>query len=320
MPTQKKPIAGVDLGGTNIQIGIAAPGDFRLLGRAKRKTKPEDGQAAVIQRILDGIAEACEEAKLKAADLAAVGIGAPGVIAPDAGTVVEAVNLRWNNVPLAQLVTKKTGIPTVVDNDVNAAVYGENRLGAGENAPDLLGVWIGTGIGGGLILGGRLYYGTFLSAGEIGHTILYPGMPLGERTVENFCSRTSVVERITRLIRQNHTSAISRLVDDDLSQVRSKTLAKAFEMNDELTHRVINETAELLGQAIASTVTLLSLGRVVLGGGLTEAIGEPLVDRVKRVVRAHVFPEKARAVKVVGTKLRDDAGVLGAALLASERL
>src|SRR4051812_18955208 len=168
MPSRKL-IVGVDLGGTNIQIGVMSP-ERKLLARAKRKTKPDEGRDAVIGRILDGISEACADCKLKPGDLAAVGVGAPGVIAADSGTVIEAVNLRWNDVPLAALVTKKTGVPTVVDNDVNAAVYGENLLGAGDNARDLLGVWIGTGIGGGLILAGQLYRGHFLSAGEIGHT------------------------------------------------------------------------------------------------------------------------------------------------------
>jgi glucokinase len=317
MPS-KKSIVGVDLGGTNIQIGVVSP-DAKLLGRAKRKTKPDEGEGAIIGRIMDGIAEACTEAGCKLSDLAAVGIGAPGVIDPSTGTVLEAVNLRWNDVPLAQLLSKKTGVPTVVDNDVNAAVYGENKLGAGDNARDLLGVWMGTGVGGGLILNGALYYGTFFSAGEIGHSVIFPGHPLGARTLENFCSRSAVAERIARLVQSNHKSAITDLCNGDLSEIRSKTLAKAYEMSDPLVVEVVDETAELLGIVISGTVTLLSIGRVVLGGGLTEALGDPFVDRVKKAVRAHVFPEKARTVKVVGTKLCDDAGVLGAALLAGER-
>jgi glucokinase len=318
MPS-KKPIIGVDLGGTNIQVGVVSP-EFKVLAHAKRKTKADEGRDAIIGRIVDGIGEACAAASVKPTDIAAVGIGAPGVIEPKSGVVLEAVNLRWNEVPLAQLLTKKTGVPTVVDNDVNSAVYGENRLGAGGNARDLLGVWMGTGVGGGLILNGALYYGTFFSAGEIGHSIIFPGHPLGARTLENFCSRSAVVARVTQLINSNHKSAITDLCDGDLRQVRSKTLAKAYEMGDPLTVEVIHETADLLGIVISATVTTLSLGRVVLGGGLTEAFGDPFVDRVKKAVRAHVFPEKAQAVKVVGTQLCDDAGVLGAALLASERL
>ena len=314
-----KPVVGIDLGGTNVQIGVVSDGK-KILGRAKRKSKPEEGRDALIGRIVEGVEEACKEAKLKVSEIGAVGIGAPGAIDPDTGTVIEAVNLRWDNVPLADLLGRKLGKPVVVDNDVNVAVYGENKLGAGENARDLLGVWLGTGIGGGLILNGKLYYGTFFTAGEIGHTTLFPHNPPGARSLEQNCSRTSVVERLIKLIKANHKSVIPSLVDGDLSEVKSKTVAKAYSMGDELMIEVVDSAAELVGISIAGVVTLLSLGRVVLGGGLTEALGDPLVDKVKKSVRAHVFPDKCRAVKVVGTKLLDDAGVMGAALIAMERL
>ncbi len=312
-------VVGIDLGGTNVQIGVVSDGR-KVFGRAKRKSKPEEGRDALIGRIVEGVEEACKEAKVKPSELIGVGIGAPGAIDPDTGTVIEAVNLRWDNVPLADILGKKLGKPVVVDNDVNVAVYGENKLGAGENARDLLGVWLGTGIGGGLILNGKLYYGSFYTAGEIGHTVLFPGNPPGSRSLEQNCSRTSVVERIIKLIKSNHKSVIPSLVDGDLSEVKSKTVAKAYEMGDELTVEVVDNAAELVGVSIAGVVTLLSLGRVVLGGGLTEALGDALVDKVKKSVKAHVFPDKCRAVKVVGTKLLDDAGVLGAALIAFERL
>jgi glucokinase len=314
-----KPVVGIDLGGTNVQIGVVSE-NKKILGRAKRKSKPEEGRDAVIGRIVDGVEEACKEGKVRLSELGGIGIGAPGAIDPDTGTVIEAVNLRWDNVPLADILGKKLGKPVFVENDVNAAVYGENKLGAGENARELLGVWLGTGIGGGLILNGKLYAGTFFTAGEIGHTTLFPGNPPGSRSLEQNCSRTSVVERLIKLIRSNHKSVIPSLVDGDLSEVKSKTVAKAYEMGDELTVEVVDNAAELVGVSIAGVVTLLSLGRVVLGGGLTEALGDALVDKVKKSVRAHVFPDKCRSVKVVGTKLLDDAGVMGSALIAMERL
>jgi glucokinase len=318
MPDSKT-VVGIDLGGTNIQVGVVN-GGYKVVGRAKRKSKPDEGRDRVIDRIVDGVSEACTAAKISPGDLGAVGIGAPGAIDHSSGTVIEAVNLRWDNVPLADLLGKKLGKRVVVDNDVNVAVYGENRLGAGENARDLLGVWIGTGIGGGLILNGSLYQGNFMTAGEIGHTTLFPGNAPGLRSLEQNCSRTSIVERLTKLIRSNHKSVIPSLVDDDLSEIKSKVIAKAYEMGDELTVEVVDNAADLVGVSVAGVVTLLSLGRVVLGGGFTEALGEPFVDRVKKSVRAHVFPDKCRQVKVVGTKLCDDAGVLGAALLAFEHL
>ncbi len=294
--------------------------DYKVLARAKRKTKPDEGRDSIIQRIADAIEEAASEAKLKVSELGAIGIGAPGAIDPRSGVVLEAVNLRWTDVNLADLLKKRTGLTTYVDNDVNVAVYGENRLGAGENAQDLLGIWIGTGIGGGLILNGRLYYGSFLTAGEIGHTILFPGNPPGSRSLENNTSRTAIADRLARLIRSNRKSIIPSLVDNDLSQIKSSVIAKAYEKGDPLTVEVVDNAADMIGIAVANCVTLLAIGRVVLGGGLTEAIGDPLVDRVKKTARQFAFPEKAKSVKVVGTKLLDDAGAVGAALIAFDRM
>lgn len=314
-----KPVVGIDLGGTNMQIAVVSP-DRTILGRSKKKTKPDDGRDAVLARIAEGVQEACADAKIALSDLAGLGIGAPGAIEPTQGVVLEAVNLRWNDVPLADLLRKRLNMPAFVDNDVNVAVYAESVMGAGEQSRDLLGVWVGTGIGGGLILNGAMYYGSFFTAGEIGHTILFPGIPLGSRSLEHNCSRTAVVDRIVRLVKSNRRSVIPSLVDGDLDQVKSKTVAKAYQMGDELTMQVVDHVADLLGIAIANVVTLLSLPRVVLGGGLTEALGEPLVERVKKSARANVFPDKCKQVKVVATRLLDDAGALGAALIAQDRL
>lgn len=314
-----KPVVGIDLGGTNVQIGVV-DASHAIIGRAKRKTRADEGRDAVIQRLAQGVRDACKDAGMDASGLGAVGIGAPGAIDPDRGIVLEAVNLRWTDVALADLLSNELGVPVILDNDVNAAVYGENCLGAGENARNLLGVWIGTGIGGGLILDGSLYYGTFKSAGEIGHTTLFPNCPPGVRSLEQNTSRTSIVERIVRLIRSNEPSMITSMVDGDLSDVKSRIVARAYRAGDALTVEVVDSAAQLLGVAIANTVTLLSLGRVVLGGGLTEALGDVLVDKVRKAVRANVFPDACRQVKVVETRLKDDAGLLGAALLAYERI
>jgi glucokinase len=315
----RKPVAGIDLGGTNVQIGVV-DSELKIIGRAKRKTRADEGAERVIDRLVEGVEEACRAAGIEMGALGGIGIGAPGAIDPQRGLVREAVNLRWTNLPLRDILAQRTGVAVLVDNDVNAAVYGENCLGAGENARDLLGVWIGTGIGGGLILSGELYYGSFFTAGEIGHTTLFPGNPPGTSTLEQNTSRLSIVERIIRLIRANRPSIVPALVNGNLGDVKSKTIAKAYQAGDELTREVVDNAADLLGIAIANTVTILSLGRVVLGGGLTEAMGEALVDKVAASVRARVFPERCRQVQIVGTRLEDDAGLLGAALLARARL
>jgi glucokinase len=316
-----KPFVGVDLGGTNMQIGVVSP-DLKMLGEAKRKTKAEEKLEGVLGRMVAGIEEACESAGITVADLGGVGVGAPGAVDPHKGVVLEAVNLRWDDVPLAEILSKRLKIKAFLDNDVNVAVYGENRMGAGKNARNLLGVWLGTGIGGGLILNGELYYGHFWTAGEIGHTILFPNLPRGLRSLENNCSRTAIVERLVKLIKTNQKTKVTAEVGDEYDKIKSRTLARHYlegEREDKLVVEVVDAAADLVGQSIGSIVTLLSLPRVVLGGGLTEALGPPFVERVERVVREVAFPDACKKVDVVESTLEDAAGVFGAAMIAMDR-
>lgn len=314
-----KPIVGIDLGGTNMQIGVV-DGANAIIGTARKKTQAEEGMEKVLDRLVKGVQQACEEAGLTVRDLGGVGVGAPSPIDATSGMVLDAVNLGWRDVPLADILGERLGVPVSVDNDVNVAVYGEWKLGAGQGVSDLLGIWLGTGVGGGLILSDRLYGGGFHTAGEIGHCILFPGGPLGARNVENFCSRTNVVKRLETLIKSNYKSSLLEMAEGDLSKVKSKLIARAYQEGDELTRTVVDEAAHLVGIAAANAVTLLSLPRVILGGGLTEAVGEPLVKKVKQSCRHYAFPDRCKAVEVVASKLEDNAGLLGAALIARERL
>lgn len=317
-----KPYVGIDLGGTNMQIGVVTS-EMKIVGQAKRKTKAEEGTEAIIGRIVSAIEEACAAAKMLPTELGGIGIGAPGAVDPAKGVVLEAVNLRWDNLPLAEILTKRLKLRTYLDNDVNVAVYGENKLGAGRDARDVLGVWMGTGIGGGLILNGSLYYGHFLTAGEIGHTTLFPGQARGQRSLEHNCSRMSVVDRLVRLIRANNKSKLTAEIGGDFSKIKSKLLAKYYragEREDALVIEVIDHAAHDLAVMVANFVTVLSLPRVILGGGLVEALGRPFVERVERDVREYTFPDVCKRVEVVASKLEDSAGVYGAAILAMEKL
>ncbi len=319
MAKSNKPAVGIDLGGTNMQIGVVSS-DMKLLGQAKKKTKAADGAAAVLDRLVEGVHEALAAAKLTIKDVSCVGIGAPGAVDPGAGMVLEAVNLRWKNYPLAEVLTKRFGVPAFLDNDVNVAVWGEHQLGSGKGSRNMLGVWVGTGIGGGLVLNGELYYGHFMTAGEIGHVIALPNNPPGHRSLEHNCSRTAVVDQIVRLVKANRKSKISELCEGNYDDIKSKMVAKAYEVGDEVVTEVIDHAAELLGIEIAGVVTLLSLERVVLGGGLTEAIGRPFVEKVERAVKQFAFPERCKQVKIVASQLEDTAGIFGAAILATNRL
>lgn len=322
----ERPVIGIDLGGTNMQVGIVRR-DARdvgasdaLLGVARKKTKSADGLEGVLNRIDASVREACEVAGVGLGDLGGLGIGAPGAVNSKKGVVLEAVNLRWNDVPLAEILSERFGMPVVVDNDVNAALYGEWVLGAARGASEVLGVWVGTGIGGALILNGRLYYGHRLTAGEIGHMLIHPKNPPGTRSLEHNCSRSAVVDRIVRLIQSNHPSALTEITSEKYERIKSKTLATAYLGGDALTRDVVDDAAALLGDQIGSVVTLLSLEMVVLGGGLTEAIGEPFVEKVRVATRDVAFPDVCKRVEVVASELKDNAGLLGAAMIAMDRL
>lgn len=301
-----------------MQIGVVDDAG-RVVGASRRKTKAEDGLEAVIDRIVEGVGTACGDAGVSCEkDVRGLGIGAPGAIDPSRGVVLEAVNLRWNEVPLAELLREKLGVPVHVDNDVNVAVYGEWKMGAGRGCDNLLGAWVGTGVGGGLVLDGKLFAGGFHTAGEIGHTVLLPGAPMGRRTLEQNCSRTAITDRLVYLIQANEESMLLDLANGDVSKIKSKLIAEAYRQGDDLVRSVVDEAASLLGVSLAGLVTVLSLERIVLGGGMTEAMGEPFVRHVRERVRAEVFPDRCRAVEVVASELEDDAGVVGAAFLAKE--
>jgi glucokinase len=310
--------AGVDLGGTNIQVGII-DNKGKVYGRSKTKTDPSAGFDGVVARVLKAVEQACQDAGIERAKLSCLGVGTPGPVDPSTGVVLEAVNLRWDNAPLRDVLRAQTGVDVVVDNDVNAAIYGEWKRGAGRGANHMLGVWVGTGVGGGLILNGQPFGGHFHSAGEIGHMILVPGAAPGSRSLEHNCSRTAVAERIAQLVRANRKCSISGVIHDG-KRIKSRVLGDAYKSGDDLVCEVINDSADRLGMAIGSIVTLLSLQRVVIGGGLTEALGEPYVSRVRKAAVREAFPSAVKKVEIVESALGDDAGIVGAGLAAIDYL
>jgi glucokinase len=212
----------------------------------------------------------------------------------------------------------------VVDNDVNGAVWGEFCLGAAKppkgatGGGDALGVWMGTGVGGGLVIHGRLFYGSFFTAGEVGWCSLFPDGKKGRRTVEDFCSRTGMARTISQRLKHHPKSKVYEFTDGTGEITGSKQLAKAYRAGDKLTREVVHEAADLLGIAIANYVTVLSVDTVVIGGGVTEALGEPYVRRIRKSFRKFVFPKRCADARLVITALKDNAGILGAALLARE--
>lgn len=319
MPTRQRPFIGVDLGGTKIQVGVVDANND-IVGRARAKTRSEDGLETVIDRIAGVVHEAIEKAGLRAGDAGGLGIGAPGTVNVKKGIVLKAVNMRWDHVPLAELLGKRVNMPVYVENDVNVGTWAEHVLGAGRQFDDLLGIFVGTGIGGGLVLNGELYQGGLMGAGEIGHTIIHADAPVGRQTLENNASRTAVANLIAQLIQSNHPSVVAELTDGRLDEIRSKVLTKAIEQGDPMTCRVVRQSARYVGIAVANAVMLLSLPCIVVGGGLPEALGEQYVKWVRTAFSRRVFTPEMQKCVVLLSQLGDDAGVYGAALLAREQL
>ena len=319
VPREQEFFLGVDLGGTNMSVGLIDHTN-EVLGRRKKRTRAFEGGDRVLERIVKMSRAVVAKQGFEMKDVRGLGIGGPGAIDIEKGVVLNAPNLGWNQFNVKTALSEPLGIPVTVDNDVNVAVYGEKVVGAAVAYDDVLGIWTGTGVGGALVLNGKLYYGAFLTAGEIGHTLLHPGAAWGRRTLENCASRTNIVRLIIELIKANNPSKITEMVEGDYDRVRSKVIAKAVAAKDEVACRVVRDAAHFAGIAAANMVTVLSLPCVVLGGGLATELGDTWADWVRESFHQYVFPAKLQSIEIVPTKLGDDAGIVGAAIIARERM
>ena len=274
-----QPVVGVDLGGTKILAAVVAE-DGTLLGQAKKKTKADKGPLDVLGRMATTINEAIEDAGLARKDIAAIGVGSPGPLDPEAGIVVVAPNLGWKNVNVKAHLEGEFHIPTFIENDVNVGTLGEHRLGAGQGVSDLVGIFVGTGIGGGIILGGRLYQGFNKTAGEIGHMVIVDDGPLcgcGNRgCLEAVASRVAIAAEVAALAARGDAPYIAEHCGSDLRKIRSGTLARAIEAGDAFVESVVRKAAYNVGIGVANVINLLSPAAVVLGGGLVEAMEQIL--------------------------------------------
>jgi glucokinase len=322
--TSDKPVIGMDLGGTKILAGVVSA-DGQVLGTTKRATKAAAGPDAVIERMIKTAQDAVEAAGLKMSDVAALGTGAPGPLDPDRGVVLRTPNLvGWDNVPLAKKLSDGLGMPTFIENDVNLGTLGEHALGAGQGVKDMVGIFVGTGIGGGLILDGALRQGWRKACAEVGHMIMLAEGPLcgcGNRgCLEALASRTAIERDIWGGIKAGRECMIPELLGKS-DRLTSSELAEAWEKDDPLVREVLGRSQFYLGLAVASLVNLLDPEMIVLGGGVMEALGEKYLEPVRAVAYQYFINKRgARDVKIVPAKLGDLAGLLGAATWARQQL
>jgi len=298
--------------------------DGGIIARARAKTRAWRDDQEVFATIAQAGHRAIEHAGISVSEVSAVGIGAPGPIDFDTGYIIETANLKFKDFPLGPRLAEEFGCPTIVENDVNAGVYGELRAGAARGANSVLGMFIGTGIGGGLIVNGALYRGFSTGAGEVGHIIVEAGGPrcgCGNRgCLEAVASRTAITRDIRKAIKRGRRSVLSKGLTRETDSLSGKDLKEAYDSDDELAQKVIHRAARFIGIGIGSLLNVLGSEMVVLGGGVVEAFGDDFVERIERSARDIAFEINSKNAKVVRAELGDDAGVIGAGMLAREAI
>ncbi len=314
---------GIDLGGTKIQAAVLDGKDHAVLGQARRPTPAVGGPEAVIEALAGVLGEAAGAAGIQLERLRAVGVGAPGEVDAAAGTLARATNLPdWERpFPLAAALSERVGAPVAIGNDVDVATFAESELGAGREASSLLGVFWGTGVGGGIVLDGKLWRGRG-GAGEIGHTVVRRGgarCPCGRRgCLEAYAGRRAMERRASREVQRGRETALFQIMREHGRETLSSGIwARALERDDELAQRLIARAVKALGAGIASAVNLLDVELVVIGGGLGTRFGPEMGERIAQAMQPHLFNDhRPPAVKIAA--LGDLGGAIGASLLCSE--
>ena len=315
---------GVDLGGTKVQ-GVVVDQDGGRVGEARGRTPADGGPAAVVAEIATVVKAAAKDAKVSARKLAGVGIGSPGLVDAATGQVSGAANLPGFDepVPLGSLVADALGAEVRVGNDVSVATVAEHRLGAGRGFEDLLVVFAGSGVGGGLVLGGRLWPGTHGAAGEIGHMVVVEGgelCPCGRRGCMEAYAGRNALERLARAAAAagRPTELLAIQERQGRPRMTSGVFKAALDAGDPLAHELIGRAVQALAAAIASAVNLVDVEAVLIGGGLGDKLGEPFVRRIETAMIPHLFVRPS-PLRVMPGALGDYAGAMGAALLVADR-
>ena len=324
----KKYVIAIDLGGTNIKVAVIK-NEKKILNKATMPTKIYKNK----QGLIDGLSQLCrgliKKSGLKKKDILGIGIGAPGLIDSKRGIIHHLVNIKgFKDVPLRGLIQKKTGIRTFLDNDVNVMTLGELYYGAGKGAKNMICITVGTGVGGGIVIDGRLYRGSTLSAGEIGHMPLNETGPKcdcgGFGCMEKFVGNKYIVDITVKKIKEGNKSVITKLVSAEggsayggkgnLKRITPEVVSFAAKKQDRLAKKIWKEVGSHLGVTLAGVINLLNPERIVIGGGVAEA-GNVLFEAIRKTIRERAMKIPASAVKIVKAKLGQDAGLIGAAAL-----
>ncbi len=313
---------GLDFGGTKILSGVLNLDNGRLLGVGKKKTGHVDNHADLITRIISVIDESLEEAGVAASQIGSIGIGAAGQVNREKGILIYAANIGVSDLPLAQPLSDYYQIPCALGNDVEVATIGEMHFGAGRHCSNFVCVFVGTGVGSGIVQNGQLYRGATGSAGEIGHIVLDPfGRLCGcglLGCLEAYASRTAIAKQIVGELTRGSDSVIRDKIDMQKGILRSKALSDAVEVGDEVVTTALSQAAQFLGMGLASVINFYNPQRIILGGGLVEGCDYFFTEAVKHA-KQRALRVPAKKIEIVKAELGDYAGVIGAAVMAREK-
>ncbi len=319
MTVREQFIIGVDLGGTNIAAGAMPTDGTREIGMRMAPTHGEEGADAVVDRIArmieDVIAQTQAETGADRSDFLGVGIGSPGPLDRARGIVIVSPNLGWRDFPLRDEVSKRVKLPAALDNDANCATLGEWWCGAAKGGRNVVGITIGTGIGGGLIFDGKLYHGSSDGAGEIGHTTIDS---TGRRCkcgnygcLEAYASGPAIAERAREELEVDGNSILHEMAEGDLSRITAQIVFEASKRGDPVATQVVRDTAHFLGVGVSNLINVLNPDIVVIAGGVTQA-GDLLFDPLRAEIKRRAFKSLVDACRIVPGALPLSAGVVGA--------
>lgn len=305
---------GVDLGGSMTKIGLSNRSGV-IIGRRAVPTRGEEGPEPIVREIARVIDELVEEAGISRSSLLGVGIGSPGPLDTGSGVIIDTPNLKWKNVPLREMIRHETGLRAVLDNDGNTAAYGEWWKGAGIGAGSLVCLTLGTGIGGGIVIGGEIWHGVSDMAAEIGHmTIVVDGRRCNcgnHGCFEAYASATGITARVREAIAGGRASSLSDKCGGDLGGITSEIVCGEALAGDPLSREIMAETARYLAVGVANMVNILNPEVIVIGGGVAEA-GDLLFAPLREAVGEHAFPIAVERARIVPAILGNDAGMIGA--------
>ncbi len=306
---------GVDLGGTKVKIGIVNS-DGRIIKKTSIPTLANEGADKSISQIKKGIKLLLKGNKNR---IEGIGIGSPGVVSPKKGTVENPPNLPgWTKVHIGKILTKEFNIPTFVENDANVAAIGELIYGAGKDLDSFIMITLGTGVGGGIIYKKKLFRGDFGAAGEIGHITIDRNGPKCKcgsyGCLETYLGNNYLIDRVKIKLENNKDSKIFELVNNNLENLSPKTIHDAFLLGDEFSKSIIDDLGKKLGCGLASIINVLDISNIIIGGGVS-GFGRPLFKATKELIKERVLTPLKPRIKVTQAKLKNSAGIKGAASL-----